>query len=656
MQQDCLSFDPEVNQPELLNAWLKFVNSNVIQTDVVPVEIAKSWIRSKQAGVDPYDFSVNSYLSPEAYQRRVKKHEYLIEMARPIMESIYSSLGKTRYLVVLYDADGYHLLRIGSRKDFQRSEQFKIREGLCFEERDVGTCGFSLAKYLMKPVQITGCEHYSSLLHYVTGSYAPIINPENSKLIGVIGVSGAKTQPNDHTQAIVIAASTAIENLLQLDKSRQDQIILAKSLQVAMNSLEDGVVIFDKNLFIVEMNSIARKIFGLKDTYGMHITSLDHIEDIYRIAVQCLESKQQAPEEIDCLIKERMYIVAIKLLKTNSQTIQGIVVHLKNFRQMARIFQNIAGEKPRYSLKNMVADSHSMSEVRQIIQIASKTDANVIIEGESGSGKEVVAQRIHNESTRKNNPFVVVNCAAIPNELMESTLFGHEKGAFTGADTTHLGKFELAHKGTLLLDEIGEMSTGMQAKMLRAIETQMIERVGGKKPFSVDVRIIAATNRDLYDLIRHNRFRADLFYRLNVFRVYLPPLRNRMDDISKLVEMFTHEFSIMFKIAKPDVSAAYLSTLQEYNWPGNVRELKNAIQYSMARLTENEALAPIHLSGFFPPSNDANQIDCMELEVQKLDLIEKQIITKSMESFKGNKTQVARSLGISRATLYRKLK
>jgi sigma-54 dependent transcriptional regulator, acetoin dehydrogenase operon transcriptional activator AcoR len=656
MQQDFLSFDPAVNQPALLMAWKKFVATNEIQTDVVPAEIAKSWIRSRQAGVDPFDFSASSYLNPEDYQRRVKKHHFLVEIARPIMESIYSSLEKTRYLVVLYDADGYHLLRVGKRKDIQRSEQFKIREGLCFEERHVGTCGFSLAKHLQRPVQIIGCEHYSSLLHYVTGSYAPILSPEKPMLIGVVGVTGARTPPNDHTQAIVIAAATAIENLLRLDKSRQEQFILTKSLQIAMNAIEDGVIIFNKDMHIIEMNSIAKNIFGLRDFYGMHITELEQIEDIYQAALQCLELRCQAPEEINCLIKDRMYVAGIKLLQKSGQAIQGIVVQLKNVQQIARIFQNIAGEKPRYSLNNIVASSQSMAEIRHVIQIASKTDAHVIIEGESGSGKEVVAQCIHNESSRKNNPFVVINCAAIPHELLESTLFGHEKGAFTGADTTHLGKFEIAQQGTLLLDEIGEMPQAMQAKMLRAIETRKIERVGGKKPLSVDVRIIAATNKDLYHLIRKNQFRADLFYRLNVFRICLPPLRERMDDIPDLVEKFLYEFAPMFKIAKPKVSEEYLLALKAFDWPGNVRELKNAVQYSLARLNEDDELTATHLNGFFPPPSDADGLDCVDLQGQKLNLVEKQVILKTLESFHGNKTTAAQALGISRATLYRKLR
>ncbi len=656
MQKKFLSFDPAVDQPELLRAWKYFVKTGKINSSVVPMEIAASWKRSRQAGVDPFDFHTNSYLRPEELQRRVKRQIHLIEIARPILESIYNSLEKTRYLVVLYDTEGYHLLRIGKRKDFRRSLQFKIWEGLCFEERCVGTSGFSLAKHLQKAIQIIGCEHYSSLLHYVTGSYAPILNPNKREMIGVVGVTGAKTPPNDHTQAIVIAAATAIENLLRLDKSRQDHFVLAKSLQIAIDALEDGVIVFNKDNRIVEINSIAKRIFRLTDFTDLHISDLMEFEDIYQVAVQCLESKSQAPKEINCQIDRRMYLASIKLLQNNKQEVQGLVVHLKNVKKITQIFQNIAGETPHYNLGNIVASSKVMADILQVIQVASKTDACVIIEGESGSGKEVAAQCIHNESSRQNKPFVVINCAAIPHELLESTLFGHEKGAFTGADTTHLGKFEIADQGTLFLDEIGEMSPAMQAKMLRAIETGTIERVGGKKPFPVDVRIIAATNRDLYKLIRNNQFRADLFYRLNVFRICLPPLRERKDDIPLLIETFLYKFVPVFKIPVPKVSKSYLKALQKFDWPGNVRELKNAVQYSLARLYDKDELTADHLNGFFPPSNDENGLKGVEMKDNDLYSIEKQVILRTLDNYNGNKTLAAQKLGISRATLYRKLR
>ncbi len=656
MQEDILSFDPAVNQPELLRAWKEFISKGVIQKRVVPPIIAESWIRSRKAGVNPFDFSPDSYIDPQAYRQLKKRHKGLVDIARPIMESIYNSLEKTRYMVVLYNADGYHLLRIGKREDFARSQQFKIREGLCFEEKHVGTCGFSLVKHTKKPIQIVGCEHYSALLHYVTGSYAPIFEPEKGDLLGVIGVTGARTQPNMHTQAIVIAAKTAIENLLTLKKSRQKQALLAQSLQIAINSLEDGVVVLDENMTILAINNAARKIFGIRYFSEQHFSDLKHCENLQRLIDQHLNSMNQDSKETQCKINDETYVINIRMLHGQDKTFQGIVLQLRSVQGIARMFQNVSGQQAYYCLSNLIGRNESMIEVRRLVKIAAKTEANVIIEGESGTGKEVVAQSIHNESSRKNGPFIAVNCAAIPHELLESILFGHEKGAFTGANTMRLGKFELAHGGTLFLDEIGEMSPEMQAKVLRAIEERKIERVGGTRSIPVDIRIIAATNRDLYELTRKNLFREDLFYRLKVFRIWVPPLRDRLDDIPELVECFLSEFTSKLNIPKPEISDDYLSTLMSYSWPGNVRELKNAVYYSLAHLSQERVLTSRHLEGFFPRRESDRIFNSSNQEMKLLEVIEKHVIRETLKICGGNKKKAAQQLGISRATLYRKLR
>ncbi|MCK4820618.1 sigma 54-interacting transcriptional regulator, partial [bacterium] len=460
----------------------------------------------------------------------------------------------------------------------QRATHFKIREGLCFDERNVGTCGFSLVKRLGKPLQITGCEHYSAMLHYVTGAYAPIFEPNTKKLIGVFGVAGAKTLPNPHTLAIVVAATTAIENLIELNQARQDLFVFAKSLQIAINSLEDGVILVDKDRRICEVNSVAIKVLGLEKEHicGKDISELRQFSELEDAITDSLRFKKPDVRETDCRINNKTYLASIKSLrKVPHEGVQGAIVQLKNVSELREIFQKLAGDSPRYTIANMVGSSKQMLEIKNLVNIAAKSDGSVIIEGESGTGKEVIAQAIHNASSRKKRPFEVINCAAIPHELLESTLFGHEKGSFTGASSTHIGKFELGDEGTLFFDEISDMSPAMQAKMLRAIEERKIERVGGKRPFDVDVKIIAATNRNLYDLVRKKLFRADLFYRLNVFLISLPPLRDRKGDIFELVHTFLAEFAPFSQKAITKVSDAYFDILLNYDWPGNIRELRN---------------------------------------------------------------------------------
>ena len=319
------------------------------------------------------------------------------------------------------------------------------------------------------------------------------------------------------------------------------------------------------------------------------------------------------------------------------------------------MFQNYTADKPKHTIENMVGSSDRIQEIKSTARIAANSNVPVIIEGESGTGKEVIAEAIHNASSRKERPFIVINCAAIPPELLETTLFGHEKGPFTGANRTHVGKFELADKGTLFLDEIAEIPLGMQAKLLRAIEERKIERVGGRKPFPIDVKILAATNKNLPRLVEANAFREDLFYRINVFRIVLPPLREIKEDIPAFVHHFVAEFSVLFPKNVSRVSDAYFEVLMRYDWPGNIRELKNAIQYSIAR-TDTDTLQPSHIAGFFRGNNKAPYKALPAQNSEKLVVIERQAILQALESHHGNKAKAARALGIGRATLYRKMK
>jgi sigma-54 dependent transcriptional regulator, acetoin dehydrogenase operon transcriptional activator AcoR len=652
-----LSFDPAMHQPGLLNAWKKFIETGFVDREVVPLEIANSWLRSREYNVDPHDFSPDSYLPEDEYKPRIVSNSRLIDLARPIMENVYSSLERTRYVVVLFDSDGYHLLRIGQRADLQRSSNFKIREGLCFEEKHVGTCGFSLVKKLKRPVQITGCEHYSALLHYVTGAYAPIFESRTERLVGIIGVSGARTLPDPHTLGIAIASATAIENLLALDKAREEVSIYSRSLQVAIDSIGDGVILVDKNGRIYEVNPAAQVALKLEknDVEGRHVSEFRRIFPLERAVLNALRSRDREGKDIQCQIHNQIYLASIKFVMKTPHDVQGVMVQLKNVRNLSRIVQTLTSEQPQYTIESMVGKSDKMLEVKSMAQIAARSDAHVIIEGESGTGKEILAHAIHNSSSRKGQPFVVVNCAAIPPDLLESTLFGHEKGAFTGAIGTHIGKFELAEGGTLFLDEIADMSLGMQAKILRVIEERKVERVGGRKPFPINVRILAATNKDLYALVKDHLFREDLFYRLNVFRIVLPPLRERKGDLVELVYSLVAEFTPFYQKHLSKVSEGFVALLLRYNWPGNVRELRNAVQYSIARM-DSDTLLPQHLKGFFRQQYEEIPAPSTAEQIENLDIVEERTIWKALESNRGNKARTAKALGIARATLYRKLR
>lgn len=299
----------------------------------------------------------------------------------------------------------------------------------------------------------------------------------------------------------------------------------------------------------------------------------------------------------------------------------------------------------------------AMIRILGMIDAVASTPATILIEGESGTGKELLARYLHERSTRAHRPFVAVNCAALPDNLLESELFGYEKGAFSGAMARKVGKFEMAHTGTLLLDEIGEMELGLQAKLLRVIQEREIDRVGGTRPVPVDIRIIATTNRNLKEEVRAGRFREDLYYRLRVFPVTLLPLRERMEDIPLLAERFRQAFEREHMAVGP-FAPETLDLLGRHNWPGNVRELENVVTRA-AFLAEGRMILPVHVADLLDPEVGGREEDS-EGGVgirpgRSVWEVERELILRTLSSCGGNKAQSARLLGINVRTLRNKL-
>lgn len=315
----------------------------------------------------------------------------------------------------------------------------------------------------------------------------------------------------------------------------------------------------------------------------------------------------------------------------------------------------------------LIARDPAMLAVIRKAELVAGSDASIMIGGESGTGKEVLARFIHRKSRRAGRPFVALNCAAIPEDLLESELFGHEKGAFSGAVARRLGKFEAASGGTLLLDEVSEMDARLQAKLLRALQEREVDRVGGSSPVKIDVRVLATSNRDLQAEIRSGRFRADLFFRLNVVGVVLPPLRNRRADIAALARHYAQHYAALNDVAHRPLSAAALSALEDYAWPGNVRELENTMHRSVLLARGGEiGIGAIELDGAPSPTSDAPAVATRSsgatissvsgLVGRSVDDVERALIIETLGHTSGNRTHAATILGISIRALRNKLK
>ncbi|MDY6973746.1 MAG: sigma-54 dependent transcriptional regulator [Thermodesulfobacteriota bacterium] len=313
-------------------------------------------------------------------------------------------------------------------------------------------------------------------------------------------------------------------------------------------------------------------------------------------------------------------------------------------------------EKGRYKI---TGNSKAITELKEQIRIVAPTNAWVLISGENGTGKELVAHTIHRLSQRNHKPMVEVNCAAIPEELIESELFGHEKGAFTGASTMRKGKFDLAHEGTIFLDEIGDMSLKAQSKTLRILQEQKFQRVGDTRTIKVDVRVIAATNKDLEAEIEKGTFREDLYFRLNVIPMRVPPLKERVGDIPELADEFVREFSLSTNTEQKKVSEEAIGILQEYDWPGNVRELKNLVERLMI-MTPEKVIQAKDVPAPFNRSSDMRQGFESALMFASLkearSAFEKIFIETKLQKFDGNVSQTAEAIGVERSSLHKKIK
>jgi transcriptional regulator with PAS, ATPase and Fis domain len=313
------------------------------------------------------------------------------------------------------------------------------------------------------------------------------------------------------------------------------------------------------------------------------------------------------------------------------------------------------GGNTRFMFKDIIGESPVMQETLEKAKRFAKGPSTILVLGESGTGKELFAQAIHNASDRKNGPFVSVSCGAIPGELIQSELFGYVEGAFTGAKRGgRSGKLELASGGSIFLDEIGEMPLHLQVNLLRVLEERAIVRVGDNKVIPVDVRIIAATNRSLYEEVSKGRFREDLFYRLNVISIIIPPLRERTGDVTLLTQHFVDRISRKVGKHVRNIEPAVFATLEGYRWPGNVRELANALEYAI-NMVQGEDLLLAHLPPYLK-KKQAEKFVPEDFDIIPLDLMEKKAIQNALVYFAGNITKVANALGIGRNTLYDKMR
>ncbi len=426
-----------------------------------------------------------------------------------------------------------------------------------------------------------------------------------------------------------------------------------------LNSITDGVLTVDNEWRITSFNPAAERITGHKAENVM--------------GKQCYEVMKSETCKTNCPLRKTMatkipvYDYEIEIVSARGETIpisvntallideeNEIIGGVETFRDLS-IYKHLSEElNLRYSFANIIGKDKKMQEMYSLLDVVSPTSTTILIMGETGTGKELVARAIHHNSSRKNNPFIKVDCTALPETLLESELFGYKKGAFTDAKTDKPGKFELADSGTIFLDEIGELPPSIQAKLLRVLEEHEFEPLGGIKTVKINVRIITATNRDLQQAIKQGKFREDFYYRLNVVPITLPPLRERTEDIPLLIEHFIKIFGKRFNKTITNVSSDAMDLLLDYPWPGNVRQLEHAIEHAFIHCT-GRIIQTGHLPDEITQKSSLSVDRILKTE-DPIEEIEKEVILEALKRNNWDREKTAKILKISRITLWRKMK
>jgi len=638
---------------KILMEWRKFINdAPVMDYSILPQAILDSWERCKLKNVNPYLTKVGIILDERQLEDRLEINRDLINISLPLMNNLYSFVSGSSFVVGLFDSDGYLLEFIGDDNISENIMRGNFVKGACWSEESAGTNGAGTVLVCGKPLQICGAEHYCINSQKWTCSGSPIHNSDG-ELIGAILMTGPYQKVHSHTLGMVVAAAYTIENEIRLRKAMTEARIAESFLRTVISSIPEIIITIDNSGIISMLNRNAKNAFGqstdwfigknILDVFGNYNMDLPHM-------IINNDSLTDVEARIMCKNKPSDYTLSCYPISSMNNNI-GKVIILNEIKRARNLVTRMIGAKAKFRFEDIVGRNPAFLDTIRHARIAAGSKSNLLLMGETGTGKDIFAQAIHNSSNRSDGPYIAINCAAIPRDLISSELFGYSEGAFTGSKKGgSQGKFELADGGTIFLDELGELPLELQAALLRVLEDKAITRIGGKKVTTVDVRIIAATNKNLKNELRKGKFREDLYYRANAFAIRMVPLRERKDDIPLLVECFVRNIAHTMGKNIKKIEDGVLEKLISYQWPGNVRELQNVLE-RMINIAQTDKLT-IDLLPFEIIDNELTEVSIPGLTIRKK--IEPAMILKMADSNLTRK-DVAKTLGISRSTLYRKL-
>lgn len=621
----------------------RFLSKQVLTPRGVRPLIRESWARSLQNKVDPSRIQA-SICSRTSFETNFLFRVVELGDGDSLVQEIRNISEVSGNLVVLADEHGIIRLVEGPSKLRQAAEEFlHLKEGTCWSEETLGTNALGTTLTTGQTVQVLGAEHYCEAAHGWACVAAPIRHPSTRRILGAVDMTGFLRSIHPHSMTAVSAAARAIEALLERRISNERYVLLDQFSEVLMKNRATYLVTVDQTGTV------------LKATPGVHEENLTESLD----PMTYLPNESEYSWEVER--GGRMWRCHFRPCYDNGSFIGGLVQFEPPKTDVeVRIVprHNGTADRPtvRYGMASILGDSERMTRAKVLAARYAGNDLPVLIHGETGTGKELFAQAIHSHSRRRNQPFVAVNCSAIPRDLAVSELFGYVRGAFTGAEKQgSKGKFRQAHRGTLFLDEIADMPLELQPLLLRVLEEGEVTPLGAPHAIQVDVRVIAASHQNLRTAVEQGRFREDLYYRLSVLTLDVPALRERADDVRLLAGSFLRQAALELGTSVPELESEAWNALCTYSWPGNVRQLRNVmfrlmVQHTGRKICLGDLPEEIRVRTCQNEETDA------ALPGGTLHEWELQSIMNMLAQTRNNVSEAARRLGISRSTIYRKLK
>ena len=630
-----------------------------VSTKIYPDYVVKGWKRCEEKNTD-----INSglcFFNVSAFDLNslLTENSDLIHHSKYVLDSLSEYMGSF-ISVMLINKSGYIL----NEKKSKGNTSVNFPVGGRLLEKFNGNTAFSTSTIENKPICLIGDEHYCKSYYDYTTISAPVHSC--GEIVGVLYAIGLKDEVSKSSLGMIAAAAKAISIGFDSGKENKQLIAKNKSESNIVDTITDGVLSVDKDGFITFLNQVGAEILCVdrESSIGKHASD---IVDFKPVVLEVLKTGKGYIDKEFLLTKktgEKIHFIKTAVpIKDEEGNLVSVVDTFRKIKRVNKLVNEMNGSYANFNFDDIVGSSNKIKDCISKAKIAAMSMSNVLITGESGTGKELIAQSIHSFGERKNQPFVSINCGAIPRELLESELFGYEPGSFTGASAKgRTGKFELADGGTIFLDEIGEMPIDMQVKLLRVIQEKKITRIGGNAVFDLDVRIIAATNKDLFEQCNKGAFREDLYYRINVLHVMLPPLRERKEDISDLIHCFIEKINMKLDKNISDISFGAMNKILSYSWPGNVRELENSVERAVNlcntnTITENDIFIENLHKNTTRFSDQGSQVGVIsETDIEPLEVIEKRAIERALNIAGGNITVTANLLQVTRNTIYNKIK